>query len=652
MNILVTINKEYVKQVNVLLNSIQDSNQNESFDVYIIHKNLEQKDIEEIQGELNPERITIHSIRISKSEIDKFPVYEKRYPVEIYFRLFASKYLPTELDRVLYLDADTIVINELKELYETEFEGNYFIATTHIRKLLHKFNEIRLDIKEDEPYINTGVLLINLEELRKRDVEREVTEYIDKNKKILMLPDQDIISSIYGNKIKLIDGLRYNLGDRTLNAYNLSNPNKKIDLNWIQNNVVIIHYYGRNKPWQKNYVGKLGFFYKNIEKCIKRNKRKNKKVLILSCGTGGGHNSAARAIQEECLNKGIEADFIEYLDIVNPKMKDKVNNIYLKSTGGEGQVFKEVYHLGEMYQKTKLKSPVYAINSFSKKKLYEYIEEKEYDYIVTTHIFAAQALTAIKKEHEIHFISIATDYVCIPFFEEADADYTIIPHKELEQNFIIKGFQEEKILPLGIPVSPKYSIEYNKSQCKKELGLDDSKEYILIMSGSMGFGNVEGMLEKLVAEIKDVNFIVACGNNRRLLEKLSEKYSENERVISLAYTDNINKYIASSEIVLTKPGGLTTTEIATMRKPIIHTMPIPGCENYNATFFSDRKMSIKCEDIEEVISATKELLFNRKLQEEMMENQEKYINSRASEQIVEVIIRELDKVKNDERIYK
>lgn len=269
MNILVTINKGYVKQLNVLLNSIQYANPNETFDVYILHKNLEQKDMEKIQIGLDLTKIFIHTIKIPKSEIDNFPVYEKRYPIEIYFRIFATKYLPKEVNKVLYLDADTIVINSLKELYETNFDGNYFIAATHIRKFLHKFNEIRLDIKEDEPYINTGVLLINLQELRKRNVEKEVIEYVKKNKKKLMLPDQDIISSIYGSKIKLIDGLKYNLGDRTLNIYNLSNPSKQINLKWICKNTVVIHYYGRKKPWNKDYNGKLGCFYKKIEKKVK-----------------------------------------------------------------------------------------------------------------------------------------------------------------------------------------------------------------------------------------------------------------------------------------------------------------------------------------------------------------------------------------------
>ena len=98
---------------------------------------------------------------------------------------------------------------------------------------------------------------------------------------------------------------------------------------------------------------------------LKANNRK--KVLILSCGTGGGHNSAAKAIQENLLEKGMQADFIEYLDIINPKVSNRVNKIYINSTKENGKVFKVVYKLGEIYQKTNLKSPVYALNFLNKK---------------------------------------------------------------------------------------------------------------------------------------------------------------------------------------------------------------------------------------------------------------------------------------------
>ncbi len=642
MNILVTINAQYCKQLNILLNSIQKSNIDEKFNIYILNRNLNKKQIEEIKKRLNLEKFHINDIKINEAEISNLPVYEQRYPLEIYFRIFAAKYLPNDIDRVLYLDADTLVINKLDELYHMDFEGNYFIAATHIRRILHKFNEIRLGIEKDEPYINTGVLLMNLKELRKIKIEKEVKDFIQKNKKRLILPDQDLISIMYGNKIKLVDDLKYNLGDRNLNHYNLENPKVKIGMKWICKNTVIIHYFGRNKPWNNGYIGKLGCFYDKLLKELELN-HNSKKVLILSCGTGGGHNTAARAIQEELLARGVKTNFKEYLEIINPKLKDRVNNLYIKSTNKNGKVFKRVYHLGKIYEKTKLKSPVYFFNSLNKKKLYTYIKENHYSFIITTHLFAAQALTAIKKEHSIHFLQVATDYVSIPFWEETNPDYFVIPSKELEENFLEKGMKKQKLLPLGIPVRKQFREDYCQKEIKKQLQLDFRKKYILILNGSMGFGNVKEITKRLLENTKDYSLIISCGNNYELIDFLNNEYKNNNRIIVLPYTDELGKYMAICEVILSKPGGLTTTEIATMRKPLIHIMPIPGCENNNADFFAERQMSIKCENMEQVVSNTKKLLENKGLQKKIIEEQKKYIIGDACEKIAEIVIKELDR---------
>ncbi len=367
------------------------------------------------------------------------------------------------------------------------------------------------------------------------------------------------------------------------------------------------------------------------------------KILILSCGTGGGHNSAALAVKEDLEDKGIQADFVEYLSIINTRLKNQVNGLYIKSTKRNGKVFKAVYHLGELYQKTKWKSPIYGLNSLNKERLYKYIVDNGYDYIVTTHLFAAEALTSIKKKHPIHFIAIGTDYVSIPFWEETNPDYFVIPNKDLKKDFANRGIDKNKILPYGIPVAKAYRQEYDKEECKKELNLDENKKYVLILTGSMGFGNVTKMVKKLLGKIKDVTFIVSCGHNKKLLENLQDTYKNNDRIISIPFTKDLSEYMKASEIILSKPGGLTTTEIAILNKPFIHTMPIPGCENYNANFFNERGMAIKSETIKEVVKNTKELLRNPKLQEEIIANQIKYMNKNVCDDISNKIIKECNK---------
>lgn len=389
----------------------------------------------------------------------------------------------------------------------------------------------------------------------------------------------------------------------------------------------------------KNYkVIKEKKYQENKEKLEKIKNNKTKKILILSCGTGGGHNSAAKAIKEVIMQKGVQADFIEYLEIINNNVKDKVNNLYLKSTHGEGKVFKEAYKLGTIYQKTKLKSPVYQLNSLSKNKLLNYIIENEYNYVITTHLFPTQALTAIKKKYDVHFIAVATDYVCIPFWEETNPDYFIIPSEELKSDFIDKGISEEKLIPLGIPVSLKYSKKYDKETVKKELNLDLNTEYALILNGSMGFGHIAELMQKLLKNFDNIHFIVSCGNNTKMIENIKQLNSD--RVIALGFVNNLEKYMSASEVVLTKPGGLTTTEIATIRKPFIHIKPIPGCENYNAEYFSSRKMSLQSKSEEEIIENLQKLISDKNLQNELIKNQEKYINQKACENLVEFLLKQ------------
>lgn len=260
------------------------------------------------------------------------------------------------------------------------------------------------------------------------------------------------------------------------------------------------------------------------------------KILVLSCGTGGGHNSAAKAIVDELNRHNATADFIEYLDIINPRIRNLVNNLYIKSTTGNGRIFKRVYKLGTLYDNTNFKSPVYVLNSLAKKKLYEYIKSNNYDYIATTHLFAAQALTCIKKEHsDIHFIEICTDYTYIPFWRETNPDFIIVPHKDLVQNFEEKGVNRDKIVPIGIPVYKDFSMDLEKEKCYNELKLDKTKKYTLIMTGSMGFGNTIQIVDELSKRVNATN-IVICGSNKKLQGELKSKYPL-DKVIPIGFTN-------------------------------------------------------------------------------------------------------------------
>jgi lipopolysaccharide biosynthesis glycosyltransferase len=278
LNILLAINKQYKEQAIVLIYSILKSNKEDNINLYIMHRSLSYFDEKEIINRVGGSKCKMNFIKIDSTKLKKLPVYQKRYPLEIYFRLYAANYLPEDVDRILYLDADTLVINGLNNLYNMDFENNYFIATTHVGKLLKGINNIRLDLDKEDKYINTGVMLMNIKELRKVDIEKEISKFL-KNNNLLLLPDQDIISQVFGKKIKLVDANIYNFGEREWNKHNIKNPNKPIDLRWIRKNTVIIHYYGKNKPWNENYIGNLNIFYNRIKNNMERGNSYGKQTV-------------------------------------------------------------------------------------------------------------------------------------------------------------------------------------------------------------------------------------------------------------------------------------------------------------------------------------------------------------------------------------
>ena len=265
-NLLFCINSRYAELFKICLSSVAIHSGFDSMNASIIYSSLSDSEIAEIK-KLENSRLKINFIRFDDSVLSSSPT-TGRYPKEIYYRLFAPVLLPDDIDRILYLDVDLICINSLVELYNTDIFSVYYAACSHTRKILTKFNALRLglDIADECPYINTGVLLMNLTRLRKNFDSRKIFDFIEKKGSSFILPDQDIIMGIYGDRIRLVDTLKYNLSDRILTLNNMTGGRRRLTLRDVAQNTSIIHYCGRSKPWKKSYNGRLGVFFETAVK--------------------------------------------------------------------------------------------------------------------------------------------------------------------------------------------------------------------------------------------------------------------------------------------------------------------------------------------------------------------------------------------------
>lgn len=267
MNILVTLNGGYLKQLTVMLFSLLKANPVTCVSLYVVHNSLSEAHITNLRH-ICPERLEIYSIVIPEGFLADAPT-SGRYPVEMYYRIFAAQLLPDTVDRILYLDPDLVVLNQLESLYTLNFEENLFAAASHIssHSKLTLVNDLRLSMPRGSSYVNSGVMMMNIDALRREQNTDEVFDYIKTHKPVLMLPDQDVLNAVYAPRIMTVDHLRYNLSEGCFHLYNLRPENweQPLTLSWVRQNTAIVHYCGRNKPWKENYIGELNRFYLELE---------------------------------------------------------------------------------------------------------------------------------------------------------------------------------------------------------------------------------------------------------------------------------------------------------------------------------------------------------------------------------------------------
>lgn len=369
------------------------------------------------------------------------------------------------------------------------------------------------------------------------------------------------------------------------------------------------------------------------------------KVLILSCNTGGGHNSAAKAIKEIFDERGHGCDISDVLAFGGQKASDLVCDAYIEIVKKAPQLFGKIYEMGNKvgqfnHENGKLRSPVYLINKLYADALEDYIKQNKYDAVVCVHIFAAEAMTNLKKHGRVNipFYFVATDYYCSPMLEETMPDKIFIAHKDSTFTYLNHGIKAELLEPTGIPVSKKFLTKRDKTQMRKELGFSDNDQIYLLMSGSMGFGDLIDTTKYIFQNGNENTKVVAVtGHNEKLYQSLEEEFKDDKRLILLGFIDNVCDYFDASDLLLTKPGGLSSTEALAKGIAIIHTAPIPGCETENTQFFTEHHLSLCAQESADAGRLAVMLMNDPFMREQILAAQEHFRCKNSAEQIVDFI---------------
>ncbi len=369
------------------------------------------------------------------------------------------------------------------------------------------------------------------------------------------------------------------------------------------------------------------------------------KVLVLTTNTGGGHNSAARAVAEAFRQLGCAVSLKDSLALINRRASHITEATYVSIVRNVPSVFGFLYKAGRLISTPKHKSVVYFANTIGVKKLYDYIIQYNPDAIITSHLFCAHELTYIKRNLGglPYTAGVMTDYTCQPFWEDTELDEYFTPHESLTDLFIAHGIKRDKLRPYGIPVSPECAKKLPVSEAKIRYGYNRNAPHVMLIGGSMGAGKLDVVAGLLIGSLQGVQVTVVCGSNQKLYERLQYRYRGNSNIHIKGLVSPLYPLMDTADIILAKAGGLTSTEVVTKCIPYVVVNPINGVETENSEYLSSHGLALYATDEETAVTYTKQLLRNENLRRDMMAAQKTGIQRDSGVRIARHVVRHLMK---------
>ena len=335
------------------------------------------------------------------------------------------------------------------------------------------------------------------------------------------------------------------------------------------------------------------------------------KGLIFSITAGQGHNQTAKVLSDYLNASGVECSYMDVFEYINPLLSESVSKLYLMSSKNMPQIYGGGYRMCEKRDAGANHMLPKMTNAFLAKRLLKLVRKEKPDVIICTHVFAALLVTYLTGHIDIltHTIGIVTDFTIHPYWEDTNLDYYVTASELLTNQGVKKGIPEYKFKPFGIPIDPKFSRRKDKKEARKELGLED-KDTVLVMSGSMGFGNVLEEIKELDRLNLDYQIVTICGNNKKLKSQI-DKLEMKKTIYNYGYVNNVDIFMDAADCIVTKPGGLTTSEALAKGLPMIMNNPVPGQEDRNVEFLLNAGAAMKVSKTFPIDDAIYNLFINK-----------------------------------------
>ena len=326
------------------------------------------------------------------------------------------------------------------------------------------------------------------------------------------------------------------------------------------------------------------------------------KLVILSVSAGAGHVRAAEAVKAAVaqLRPDIACEHIDVMDLV-PKLFRKVYaDSYIKVVERNPALWGFLYYSSDQQKPdstlTRLRVAMDRLNT---RDLVKRLEELKPDWVVCTHFLPAEILSRMiaKGTFTRPVWVVVTDFDVHSLWVHPHLTGYCAAAEEIVWRMRDRGLSDTRLEVTGIPIMPAFSKPLDRTVCAAEYGLDPAKPTFLMMSGGCGVGAIDQLAERLLGIDSDFQLIALAGKNAELLERLKELAKRFPRkLFPQGFTRTIERLMASSDMAISKPGGLTTSECLAMGLPMLVISPIPGQEERNADYLLENGAGLKAHD--------------------------------------------------------
>jgi processive 1,2-diacylglycerol beta-glucosyltransferase len=327
-----------------------------------------------------------------------------------------------------------------------------------------------------------------------------------------------------------------------------------------------------------------------------------KRLLLLSVSAGAGHTRAADAILTYAGNFGsnVTARHLDVMDFVTPGFRKLYTDFYIKLVNKTPMLWGWLYQVtNDAQPDSSMQRLRRSVEQLNTQALLKEIDSFKPDAIVCTHFLPAEILSRMIRKDRLAcpvWVQVTDFDLHRMWIHEHMAGY-FAANEEVAFRMRAQGINAETIHITGIPIMPAFAQALDRTECAREFGLDPLRTTFLLMGGGAGLGSLDVIADRLLALDANFQLIVLAGRNAAALSALQGLAARHPgRLLPQGFTDKVERLMACADLVITKPGGLTTSECLAMGLPMIVNAPIPGQEERNADFLLEQGVALKASD--------------------------------------------------------